>query len=165
MQLKRLLRNTKQRLEAKKIIKILRLPIPLLWGLLGITLFAAFTVLTQFQFNKLNREQIYRARVDTYLNDIQVYEAAVRERLACLQELDARETEQDIYEVIAFLFEKSANIPTVLFPESPEAYLYEAEMKAAINQTLNVLIEEQLELYSEGDCPEAPSAPPTLPER
>lgn len=62
-------------------------PVPLSWGLLAILLFAAFTVITQLQFNRINEEEIYRARVDNYLNEIRIYDSAVQGRELCLRDI------------------------------------------------------------------------------
>lgn len=165
MPLKKQSKMPKKRQWNPHLMKALRLPIPLLWGLLAILLFMGFTVVTQAQFNKINKEQIYRARIDAYLLDVQVYEASVRERLRCLEKIENISAEREIYQVISSLFDKSASLPAAILPDSLEAKSYQAEMKLVISQTLDALIEKEIIPEDESDCPKVADEPPTIPEK
>lgn len=88
-------------------------PVPLRWGLLAILLFAAFTVITQLQFNRINEEQIYRARVDNYLNEIRIYDAAVQGRELCLRDIRLKRVIENISGVT------NVDLGTLVCPKIP----------------------------------------------
>lgn len=141
----------------------LRRPFPLIWGIAALALFVAFAVVTQFQFNRINADKIYEARLDTYESDMRAYQVALLAQETCLDTIEVRETYRSIFSGIENMFQTTADLPTQLLPESEVAVEYRETLTADIERYITKPVEEGLPPKKVEDCPGAPTNKPEKP--
>ena len=157
--------------KPKEMIQILvpksriRRPFPIMWGLASLALFALFAVVTQLQFSRVNSEKIYQARLETYYSDIRAYDTAMNAHNTCVDSIDVRETYREIFTGVSELFQKGADLPVQLFPDSHEALEYQSSMSSSIIELISTPVAEGLPPKLIEDCPPAPTYFPVKPEK
>jgi hypothetical protein len=140
----------------------MRRPIPLFWGLLAFTLFVGFVVVTKIQFDRIADDKIFEARMESYENSLKVYEAATQAHDTCVATIEVRETYRNLFNGIEEMFEKTANLPVDLLPESQVAVSYQQAMLNDIVMLITIPVEEGLPPRRVEDCPQLPT---DIPER
>lgn len=143
----------------------LRRPFPLWWGLASLALFLAFAVVAQLQFNRLNDERLYRARLDGYETALKGYESAVQAHNDCVDGLGRSAGLRNILGGVSALFELTASLPVELLPNSEEARIYREKLLLGIQQLITVPLDKDLPPRTEADCPPMPDKKPEKPER
>lgn len=151
--------------DRRQDTRILRRPFPMLWGLLSLLLLTAFAVVTQIQFNRLNSEKIYNARVETYNEAVKVYDGALKANQDCITSIETRETYRTIFAGISSLFRKVGDLPVELFPQSEPAKQYQQALADGVNEFITMPVEENLKPKKLSDCPPAPTEVPLKPTR
>ena len=95
----------------EKAKETLRRPVPLMWGLIAMLLFLSFTIVTQSQFNSLNKDRLYKTRMDSYLIAKQQYEALSDERNICLSQVALSNSDRNVFIEITNVLLKMVNLP------------------------------------------------------
>jgi hypothetical protein len=142
---------------------LMRRPFPLVWGLVALALFAAFAVVTQVQFNRINGEKFQEASQAAYENALQAYEVAVEAREDCIQSIQIRETYKDIFGGIEHMFKTTADLPVKLIPDSEIAAIYKETLTADIDRYITDPVAEGLPTILVADCPLVPADKPERP--
>lgn len=145
--------------------KRMRRPFPLMWGLAALGLFALFAVITQLQFSRLSQDAIHEARLDTFDSDLRAYEVAQKAHDDCIASIQTREVYRGIFGGIASMFQRNADLPVELFPESERAKEYQAALTTGIQEYIVIPVELGLPPRLESDCPKVPTEEPQKPER
>lgn len=126
-------------------------------------LFCLFAVVTQIQFNQLADDKIFEARLDTYATDLRAYDSAVQAHETCVNSINVRETYRGIFDGISDMFQRTADLPIELFPESAGAAAYQAALTAEIEENITNPVEQNLQPIQEKDCPPLPTQVPERP--
>ena len=143
----------------------IRRPFPLMWGLVSLALFGVFAAVTLLEFSRINSEKIYQARLDAYYSDLRVYDTAVDAHNTCIDSIAVRETYRNLFAGVSSLFQKSADLPVQLFPDSKEALAYQSSMSVSIIELISTPVAEGLPSKEPGDCPDMPANVPVKPEK
>jgi phosphopantetheine adenylyltransferase len=120
-------------------------------------------VVTQLQFNKINGERIHSARVDTYLSDIVLYNLAKQSNDECMIQINVNLSHIEILKDMSALFQKIADLPTVVLPANEKALAYQSELTRSIENMNSKYFDDRIPLKSEDDCPKVPANQPTPP--
>ena len=146
----------------KQMNRLLR-PFPLVWGIAALALFLCFAVVTQLQFNRINEEKFEQAELAAYENAEKAYDAAVAAHESCIRSIQIRETYKAIFGGIEHMFQTTADLPMLLFPDSENARAYQETLTEDIDRFITNPVLEGLPPIQVGDCPLLPTDKPERP--
>lgn len=138
-------------------------PVPLFWGIVAFLLFVGFAVVAQLQFKRLYDDKVHAAQMDSYENALKVYENDVASYNDCVTSIEVRDTYRTLFAGVEDMFERTANLPVTLFPESEEALSYQKEMLRDLTRMITTPIADSLPAKTLVDCPPMPKDPPERP--
>jgi len=101
--------------------------------------------------------------METYNSDVRAYDTAVKANSDCLLTIGVRETYRNIFAGIELMFKKAADLPVILFPETPEAIFYQESMSNDIELLIHQPVEDGLPPREPSDCPQVPANEPERP--
>lgn len=140
-------------------------PFPLRWGLASLGLLVIFAIVTQFQFNRISADKFYDAKIDTYNVEVTVYNDAIRKNEECLTSIGVREIYRGLFDNVAKLFQKTADAPVELFPQSEVALAYQKTLREDTQTFIIDVMAQSLLPKSVADCPPYPTNIPVRPTR
>lgn len=124
---------------------------------MSLLLLGLFAAVTMYQFNQVNADRLYDAQLNNYENELQIFRNTLESHEVCVASVKTRETYRSIFAGIETMFQKTADLPVSIFPDSEAMRAYQASLSTEIILLITDKVAAGLPPLNVSECPPKPT--------